>query len=316
MACLSFSNSAMAQVPSQQTIDRAKAKCAARSNATAKAYCLLLLDVRVGERKQAAGQKDLAEALAQQKLELERLRAELDKAKIAPPAPREPSPSLLRRGSGGGQALKGETRAQRIARLRDAMRARRGLAPVPVPKPAEPTKPTVVVQPLPPQMLPVGPPPIMPTQGQVVPIPANYATTADIDGVPRLGLGRLDFAVWQWLHSDADVRLIIRKNGVNLTVVSQGNVPYEQVWAKVAKGQPARYMVVNPAMFSTVYIPWVKPTDNIEIVVLTQTGDWYDAPGFGRQLLWVEAKKAVVPHVWHLESGLHPTMLDVPGYGM
>ncbi|MEK7994953.1 MAG: hypothetical protein AAB403_14200 [Planctomycetota bacterium] len=309
VACL-VALSASAQVPAPEVIAAAYARCDEAKTAVAKAYCKLLVDFKVSEARQKAGQEGLERQLAEQKAQLEGMAAELERSRTAldpneyDEADSDPAPRARPNGR--------ETSQELIARRLKEIRHRRAGRPAPVPRPERPRPPVeppprvevqrppppvavapapVVVAPVPRPLGPGGAPySISPIQ------PTNIAMTSEIERVPRLALQGLGAAVNEWMQG-AETRLIIRKNGVPLSIVSEGDIPMEYAYATVGRGRTTRHVVVDPAAYDTVYVPYVKPTDRIEVVVLVQTGNHINVPGLPPQFLWVERKKVRLPRI-------------------
>lgn len=229
-------------------------------------FCIRDQKLLILGRLLESGQKDLAGEVA-------RLREELATAKTRPTAtaPQASPPP------------KADTVAARAAIKARAAELKAKQAPS---APAPPSAAFPAPPPPPPPRVVGGVP------YRVVPTPGKFAaTTYDVSGA-RLRLWALQEGVDEHVYGANEVRIVVKRDGVPITVEHTGGV-INAIRADLngdGKIDRAPYSAVDPFMIETIYIPQVGPKTNIELVYLVPTGESVEVPGLPPTQLWGDPK--------------------------
>lgn len=315
MAICFLETAALAQTrpPTDEEIAEAHKECEARvTNALLQRLCKQQVTLKALELR-ARAERGSNEALARQVEEMRRqlaeTQAELRRLSERPPSADRPG---VTPGEPRTEPPAGDSRDWVEKRAGDLRADRRPVPPV-QPKPAQPPAqgmaPQPVTQPAPavvqapsappparpvPSPLPTQPRPILPPMpAGVIPIvePVPYQHTGftwDVSGIPSLGVQHLASAMKHWLPGSYDIRVVFRKNGRLIPIQHNGET-FNEFYADLNRdGRPDRqpYQGVDPFAIDEVFIAYVKPTDQVEMILLIPSGNLITIPGLSQQTLW------------------------------
>lgn len=244
----------------------------------------------------AANDQRTRTELEKQKKELLEAQAELAKARSSI------------RSSGTTDGPPGDARAW-IAQQADALR--RGVGAT-APEPARPQRSSAGsagneadiqvtrFSPAPPPVVRPAPVPRTSVPYTVTPARGQYAaTTFDVEG-PRRWLYLLSHAADKWLPGATSVRIVAKKNGVMLPILNRDPAKsYNLIMADLnGDGKPdGTFSAVDPFEYEDIYISMVGPLDQVELIILTDTGLRVSIQGQPAQILWGDAKRVSYPKV-------------------
>lgn len=233
------------------------------------------------ERRMQTGEAGLTRQVEDLRRQLETSKAELARARTAPPAP---TPSTSRKQGLSPREL-----------------IERRLAEIHSRPPATTTRPAPSEPPAQPQARPATPPPSGP-QYRLVPTPGQYAaTTFDVDG-PRLRIHDLAAGVETHVWGADQVRIVVKRNGVPIPI-GHADGSFDPFYVDLNRdGKPDRFAFAgaDPLMIDEIFVSQVGPSDRIEVIYLVPTGRNIELPGYPPMPLWGDPVRIQLDRVQRL----------------